>query len=305
MIRSLLSLTVAFVASAVHGQVLPLPDTAIATLQTAAQPDTLLIAIAPWDGAAQPHVTVDGNLTRGAWKLPMTDRSSLDLMQSLQDALQSAGLAEIFSCHDSQCGGFDFRFALDVLPPPTMQINLGDFQYWAGASADQHAAILVSKIADTAYFQIDRIGADISPIASSLARPTVSSPATSDDLIASLQANGRAVLGDLTFASGSSALDTGRYASLATLAGYLKDNPTLRVALVGHTDTSGSLDANIALSKRRAQSAATRLVEAYGANRNQISAEGMGYLSPIASNLDLNGREANRRVEVIVIDAGQ
>lgn len=302
MIRNLLNVLLVCAASSAQSQVIPLPGSAIATLQTATRPDTLLIAIGPWDGTAQPYVTVDGDLTRGAWKIPETDRSSLDLMQSLQDALQAAGLVEIFSCHDSQCGGFDFRFALDLLPPPAMQVNLGDFQYWSGASADQHAAILVTKIADTAYFQIDRIGADVPTLSTPAARPAVSSRTTPDDLVAALEVNGRAVLGDLSFASGSSALDEGRYASLAALAAHLEANPSLRVALVGHTDTSGSLDGNIALSKKRAQSAAARLVQAYGANRDQISAEGMGYLSPLASNLSASGRETNRRVEVIVIE---
>jgi OOP family OmpA-OmpF porin len=72
------------------------------------------------------------------------------------------------------------------------------------------------------------------------------------------------------------------------------------VALVGHTDSSGTLGGNIALSKQRAGSVLERLVSDYGANRRQLEAEGMGYLSPIANNLTETGREANRRVEVII-----
>ena len=304
MIRTVLGLIGICVATTAAAQSLRLPDTAAATLQTDAHPDTLLIAIAPWDGAAQPHVTVDGLLTRSAWKIVETGRSTLDIMQTLQDQLQADGLAEIFSCQDIRCGGFDFRFSLDLLPPPAMQVNLGDFQYWAGASAEDHAAILVSKIADTAFIQIDRIGEDEAPAPVPTARPSIGTRTTPGGLTASLSVDGHAVLDDLTFATGSSTLDAGRYASLATLAAYLQDNPTMRVALVGHTDTSGALDANIALSKRRAQSVVARLVDIYGVSRSQITAEGMGYLSPIASNLSETGREANRRVEVIVIDEG-
>lgn len=304
MIRTLLGVILICTSGAAGAQALRLPDTAVVTLQTEPSPDTLLIAIGPWGGAAQPHVTVDGLLTRSAWKIVATERSTLDLMQSLQDQLQATGIAEIFRCQDMQCGGFDFRFSLDLLPPPAMQVNLGDFQYWAGASADSHAAILVSKIADTAFIQVDRIGAAPAPAPVPATRPARATQTTPDSFVAALETGGRAVLGDLTFATGSAALDAGRYPSLAALATYLKDNPTLRVALVGHTDTAGSLDANIALSKRRAQSVVARLLDVYAVAQRQVTAEGMGYLSPIASNLSDAGREANRRVEVIVIDDG-
>ena len=123
-------------------------------------------------------------------------------------------------------------------------------------------------------------------------------------LTATLEADGRAVLPDLDFPTGTSALAAGEYASLDLLAGYLRDNPALRVALVGHTDTDGSLDGNIALSKRRARSVMDRLVEVHGVPRRQLTAEGMGYLAPIANNLSAAGREANRRVEVIILDNG-
>jgi OOP family OmpA-OmpF porin len=74
------------------------------------------------------------------------------------------------------------------------------------------------------------------------------------------------------------------------------------VALVGHTDAQGTLDNNIALSKKRATSVLNRLVEKHGVDANQLTAEGMGYLSPIASNLSAEGREANRRVEAVLLN---
>jgi OOP family OmpA-OmpF porin len=75
----------------------------------------------------------------------------------------------------------------------------------------------------------------------------------------------------------------------------------LRVALVGHTDATGSLDANIALSRKRAASVKDRLVRAYGIAVSRLDAEGMGYLAPIASNLTQAGRDANRRVEAVLL----
>lgn len=86
--------------------------------------------------------------------------------------------------------------------------------------------------------------------------------------------------------------------TLGALADYLKQNPARQVTLVGHTDAVGSLDANIALSKRRARSVMQYLTQELGVSASQVAAEGVGYLAPRASNLTDAGREANRRVEV-------
>jgi outer membrane protein OmpA-like peptidoglycan-associated protein len=72
------------------------------------------------------------------------------------------------------------------------------------------------------------------------------------------------------------------------------------VALVGHTDTSGGLETNIVISRRRAEQVRSVLLGQYDVPREQVTAEGVGYLSPRASNLTEAGQQANRRVEVVV-----
>jgi outer membrane protein OmpA-like peptidoglycan-associated protein len=84
------------------------------------------------------------------------------------------------------------------------------------------------------------------------------------------------------------------------VADWLRANPDGTVALVGHTDASGSLAANVALSERRAEAVAQVLVDSHGVDRTRISAEGVGFLSPLATNQTEEGRQKNRRVEVIV-----
>ncbi len=91
-----------------------------------------------------------------------------------------------------------------------------------------------------------------------------------------------------------------RLPSLDALARWLSDHRGRQVTLVGHTDAQGSLTANIALSKRRAQSVADRLVSDFGIERARVSAEGAGYLAPRASNDTEEGRHKNRRVEVML-----
>ena len=72
---------------------------------------------------------------------------------------------------------------------------------------------------------------------------------------------------------------------------------------MGHTDAVGSLEANTALSRRRAEAVRRRLIDIHGADPAQVTAHGAGYLAPLASNLSAPGREMNRRVEAVLLSA--
>ena len=137
------------------------------------------------------------------------------------------------------------------------------------------------------------------------ARPEpVEAPTADTDagpLAAQLLSAGHSVLTDLNFATGAAELEEADYASLRALAEFLTGRPGARVVLVGHTDSEGDLDANVALSRRRAAAVAERLVQAYGVNPGQVSADGVGYLSPLAPNDTPEGRKLNRRVEAVLL----
>ena len=124
--------------------------------------------------------------------------------------------------------------------------------------------------------------------------------ATGAQLGAALEAQGALALEDLVFESGSAELGAGEFASLKALAAYLRAESGAMVALVGHTDATGSLEGNIALSERRAEAVRARLIEGYGAPAAQLSSEGAGWLAPRATNLTPEGREKNRRVEAVL-----
>ena len=79
----------------------------------------------------------------------------------------------------------------------------------------------------------------------------------------------------------------------------MRQNPQLKVYLVGHTDNMGSLNYNSDLSQRRAEAAVTVLIKQYGADPRQMVAKGIGPLAPIAPNQTAEGRAKNRRVELV------
>jgi outer membrane protein OmpA-like peptidoglycan-associated protein len=93
-------------------------------------------------------------------------------------------------------------------------------------------------------------------------------------------------------------LPAGR-SNLQDLARSLQNYPGTEVLIVGHTDATGSDSYNMALSQRRAESAASYLA-AQGISRSRIRTQGRGEMEPVASNDSESGRQQNRRVEVAI-----
>ncbi|PHR69745.1 MAG: hypothetical protein COA67_10115 [Lutibacter sp.] len=111
---------------------------------------------------------------------------------------------------------------------------------------------------------------------------------------------GKEVFHNILFDFGSDKLTSESYAVIETLAEYLKGNPTQKYYIVGHTDNVGSLTTNQTLSEKRAQSVLNALTTKYDVSTSQISAHGVGQLSPLSINTTEEGRALNRRVEIVL-----
>ena len=105
-------------------------------------------------------------------------------------------------------------------------------------------------------------------------------------------------LGDVLFDTGQATLKSGAYGTLDRLATALRDKSGRKVLIEGHTDNVGSDESNQGLSERRAQSVQSALMQRDVA-RSQMTALGKGENFPIASNDSADGRQSNRRVELI------
>lgn len=90
------------------------------------------------------------------------------------------------------------------------------------------------------------------------------------------------------------------YPEIGKLARVLKQYPTARILLEGHTDSTGPASYNQRLSKSRADAVMKVLVSQFNISAERIRTSGMGESQPIASNDTAEGRARNRRVEAIV-----
>lgn len=285
---------------------LSLPPSAARTAEDRSEMGSYPLPIGPWANGRIETLRTEGEVTQTAWRIREDGLTTMALLATLRDQLAREGFDILFECDTDECGGFDFRFATPCLPEPDMHIDLGDFRFLSARRIDgpvpDYVSLLVSRSADSGYVQMTRVGAALAttlPIAAASFSPRDTTP-TDDALGDQLLARGKVVLDDLRFATGATELGDDPFNSLAALAKFLKDNPDKTIALVGHTDAEGTLSANIALSRQRAKSVLNRLVTAYGIDPAQLSADGIGFLSPLASNLTPEGRTQNRRVEAMI-----
>jgi len=86
--------------------------------------------------------------------------------------------------------------------------------------------------------------------------------------------------------------------TLDQVAKLLKDDPTLKLEVAGHTDSTGSAAHNLALSQRRAAAVVQALIKTYGIDAARLKAKGYGDTKPVAGNDTEEGRAKNRRVEL-------
>jgi outer membrane protein OmpA-like peptidoglycan-associated protein len=108
-------------------------------------------------------------------------------------------------------------------------------------------------------------------------------------------------LGDVLFAVGETQLQPAARSNLQDVVELLQSEPDKRIRIEGHTDASGPAAVNQRISLERAEAVRDTLV-AMGIAADRINAIGMGEDFPIASNDDAEGRNRNRRVDVILLD---
>ena len=111
----------------------------------------------------------------------------------------------------------------------------------------------------------------------------------------------KVVLSGIKFKTNRADIIPSSYAILDEAAKLLKDNPTIKVEIGGHTDSRGSDAKNQRLSEARAVAVRNYLINMQGISGDRLTAKGYGESLPIASNKTVKGRAENRRIEFVVM----
>jgi outer membrane protein OmpA-like peptidoglycan-associated protein len=114
-----------------------------------------------------------------------------------------------------------------------------------------------------------------------------------------LSAEGRVVTHGILFDVGSATIRPESTPTLTDIGRTLRQHAALRLRIEGHTDNTGTPEGNRALSQQRAESVRAFLMAEYDVAPDRLEAIGMGQSAPAASNDTEEGRQTNRRVELV------
>lgn len=101
------------------------------------------------------------------------------------------------------------------------------------------------------------------------------------------------------FEVGSANIKPQSYGLLKEVADVLRETSSMKVKIIGHTDSDGGAELNMELSRKRAAAVKTTLEKDFGIKADRLSIDGKGASEPIASNVTSEGKATNRRVEFI------
>jgi OOP family OmpA-OmpF porin len=240
---------------------------------------------------------LEGDLTKILYVNP-AERSVLEVFRNYEQALDSAGFETIFSCKAKECGSYHFKNAMDGY----IWLTSDDQRYLAAKLPQQDGDIYVSLYVTSsgagggpdykrALTQLHIV--KVEPMAENMV--TVDATA----MAKGIGEEGKIALYGILFDTGKATIKPESGPTLEHITKLLADNPSLKIVIVGHTDNQGELAYNMDLSTQRAKSVEATLVSDYGIGNDRLSAWGVGYLSPVASNQSDAGRAKNRRVELV------
>ena len=262
-------------------------------------------------------LNLEGKVTQTIYIAPR-GKAALEVWRNYEQALNAAGFKKRFSC-ESQCADLYFAWWKSSEPTKGFTWAKGDIETPTGSryaltsslsieegrllvgtlgKPGQEATVLLynSLAANASTGLVATYLEIVEPKAMATGQVTVDPNA----LKAGLVAEGHVTLTGLFFDTGKTELRPESKAQLDAMAELLKQQPTLKAWVVGHTDNVGGFDANEKLSLARAQAVVAALTAApYKVDGKRLAPKGLASLAPVAGNGDDAGRAKNRRVELV------
>jgi len=254
--------------------------------------------------------TVEGRTTRLLYFAPH-GRSSLEVLRNYQRSLEQQGFEIAYECAAGDCDGGNGRHMMGAVYPSSrvfnstsrhaasaFNYNVDDRRYLAARSADGSTwvGLFMAEATQLRLRDKQRVAVHIDVIEREAMEERM---VDAREMANSIGESGSVTLENIYFETGSAKLTAQSGAALSETAKLLGDNPGLGLYIVGHTDSVGGYDANLVLSRRRAEAVAAALSASHGIASARVVPAGVGPLAPVASNASEDGRARNRRVELV------
>lgn len=121
------------------------------------------------------------------------------------------------------------------------------------------------------------------------------------DLRRKLMAEGKISTNGILFDSGSDKIQAQSYGIIRQISQVLMQDKTIKLNIIGHTDADGPDEANLKLSKARADAVKQALINVYNIDGKRLTTDGKGESEPVGDNQTTEGKAQNRRVEFVKI----
>ena len=279
--------------------------------------DEFLLPLGPATFRVQPPAylvakseKLEGRVTRILYTSP-AERTTLEVMRNYEQELKKGGFQTLYSCSMAECG-IQGGMA-QVLYPPGRQIRSRDASFAfalpqdlrylsakrVSADGTTHVSLLLATQANKASpATFGRVSALLDVIESAT-MDTGMVKVDAGAMARELAATGHVALYGILFDTNKADVKPESQPALQEIATLLKNDPALRLLVVGHTDNVGGFEANMALSQRRAASVLTELTTKYGIAATRLRPVGVGMAAPVEPNDSDAGRAKNRRVELV------
>lgn len=252
------------------------------------------------DGEFAETRRLEGEVTWIGYRNP-DGRSTLEIFRNYQEQLAAEDFEELFVCQSIDACGYWFADRVFSADPER-------FLHAADTGADEGIRYLAARRGGGgqgvvhAQIAVYDDGSDVWTrvrVIEEQARETGKIVVEADEMARRVEAEGRVVLQGIYFDTDEATILTTSEPQLEAIAGYLDAHPQVVAFVVGHTDMRGSLEYNLDLSRRRAQAVVEALTQRFGVDPERLTARGVGFLAPAATNATEEGRALNRRVVLV------
>jgi len=220
------------------------------------------------------------------------DRSTFEILTNYRQALEARGFSVEWQCETrALCGnGADGGWR----ERNGMNLGIGrDIDYLTGQMPYEGGTVFVSVGVEKSNHYVQVLQADA--METGLVRIL-----DAEAMASSLDAQGKITVENIYFDFGKADLLPESGEAIAEIARLMSDRPEIGLYVVGHTDSVGSFEANISLSRARAAAVVNALEARHGVAAGRAVPAGVGPLAPVASNATDAGRALNRRVEIVL-----
>ena len=255
-------------------------------------------------------LTLEGKVTKVTYISHDPQRTALEVYKNYQSELAAGGWETLWEGTGEELSagkGLLFHSLFNNRPGGTFAISHPGALYLAAKKGGAHVALFVANFkAGTVNPKTLQPQPGVPVVALDLIETQAMEEkmvlVKAEEMASGILQQGSVNLYGFHFDTASAALKPESDATLDEVAKLLKSDASLRLLVVGHTDSVGKFEGNIELSQDRAASVVAALSKRVPSAASRLTPCGVGYQCPIATNSSEEGRAKNRRVALVKVE---